>query len=111
MGSRPSFEVDSWDAAVTLLRHVVPDAIVTVPKATEPTLPTDLPLRRSDVPWSIHKGARRIYRETRPGIHLQIREYSDRWTAELDDYSTGLIDFRFRFSWVAPRNVYLRGLI
>lgn len=87
MGPRPSFQVSSWDVAVTLLRYVVPEAIVTISKVDEPILPDDLSLRRSDVPWSIHKGARHVYRENQLGRHVQIREFDDRWTLELDNYN------------------------
>lgn len=87
MAPRPTFEVDSWDAALALVRHVVPDAEVTVSRLAEPILPPGLPVRRSSVPWSVHKGARRVYREDRPGEHVQIREYPDRWTVELDSFN------------------------
>lgn len=84
MAPRPTFEVDSWDAALALVRHDVPGAEVAVSKRAEPILPPELPVRRSNVPWSVHKGARRVYREDRPGEHVQIREYPDRWTVQLD---------------------------
>lgn len=84
MADRPRVEVDSWAAAIGLLRHVLPDAEVTVSKQAQPLLPPDLPVRRSNAPWSVHKGARRVYREARPGAHLQIREYPDRWVLERD---------------------------
>lgn len=87
MAPRPTFEVDSWDVALALVRHVMPDADVTVPKRAEPILPRGLSVRRSDVPWSVHKGARRVYREDRPGEHVQIREYPDRWTVQLDSFN------------------------
>lgn len=84
MADRQRVEIDSWAAAIGLLRHVLPDAEVTVSKQTEPLLPSDLPVRRSNAPWSVHKGARRVYREARRGTHLQIREYPDRWVLEVD---------------------------
>lgn len=87
MESRPRFDVDSWDAARAIVEYVVPDALVTVSKGGEPTLPRDLSMRRSNVPWSIHKGAWRVYRDDRPGEHLQIREYDDHWTVELDHHN------------------------
>lgn len=85
MARSPTFEVDSWETALTIVRYLVPDAEVTVPKESEPLLPTEVSLRRSNVPWSIHKGARRVYREDRRGEHVQIREYADHWTVELDN--------------------------
>lgn len=87
MTPRPTFAVDSWDVALVLLRHVVPDAEVTIPKPAEPILPPGLAVRRSNVPWSVHKGARRVYREDHPGEHVQIREYPDRWTVQLDAFN------------------------
>ena len=87
MGGQQALEVDSWETALAIVRYVLPDAEVTVPKRAEPLLPEDLPLRRSNVPWSIHKGARRVYREDRPGAHVQIREYDDHWTVQRDRYN------------------------
>lgn len=87
MSDRPTFDVGSWDAALTIVRQLVPEAMVTIPKEAEPTLPEGVSVRRSNVPWSIHKGAWRVYREDRPGDHLQIREYPDRWTVELDQHN------------------------
>ena len=87
MGGQQALEVDSWETAQAIVRYVLPDAEVTVPKRAEPLLPDDLPLRRSNVPWSIHKGARRVYREDRPGSHVQIREYDDHWTVQRDRYN------------------------
>lgn len=87
MGSRPTFETDSWEVALALVRYVRPDAEVTVPKQAEPALPEGVAVRRSNVPWSIHKGAQRVYREDRPGAHVQIREYDDRWTVERDQFN------------------------
>lgn len=87
MDDRPAYEVQSWASALAVVRHLSPEALVTVPKDAEPTLPDDPAVRRSNVPWSIHKGARRVYREDRPGDHVQIREYADRWTVERDSYN------------------------
>lgn len=84
MPARPTFDVRSWDAALAIVRHLAPGALVTIPKAAEPTLPEGLSVRRSNVPWSIHKGAWHVYREDQPGAHVQIREYPDRWTVEQD---------------------------
>lgn len=83
----PTFEVDSWETALTIVRHLLPGAEVSVPKEAEPLLPATVSLRRSNVPWSIHKGARTVYRENRPGDHVQIREYADHWTIQLDHYN------------------------
>jgi hypothetical protein len=87
MGARPTYDVDAWDVALTLLRHIDPEAVVTVPKTAEPTLPPEPSFRRSNVPWSIHKGAHRVYREDCPGSHLQVREYGDHWTVERDQHN------------------------
>lgn len=87
MAQRPSFEVDSWKGALALVRHVASDAEVTVSKRDEPLLPPGVPVRRSNVPWSVHKGARRVFREERPSEHVQIREYPDHWTVEVDSFN------------------------
>lgn len=77
----------SWADAVFLLRQVGPGTTVEVSKADEPSLPAGVDLRRSNVPWSVHKGARAVYREDAPGEHVQLREYPDRWTLELDRHN------------------------
>lgn len=87
MGVGQTFRVDSWEGALAIVRYVRPDAKVMVPKQAEPALPEGVAVRRSNVPWSIHKGARRVYRENRPGTHVQIREYDDHWTVERDQFN------------------------
>jgi hypothetical protein len=77
----------TWADAVFLLRQLGPGTKVEVSKADEPSLPTDLDLRRSNVPWSVHKGARAVYREDTPGEHVQLREYPDHWALELDQHN------------------------
>jgi hypothetical protein len=77
----------TWTDAVFLLRQLGPGTKVEVSKADEPSLPADLNLRRSNVPWSVHKGARAVYREDTPGEHVQLREFPDRWTLELDRHN------------------------
>ena len=84
--STPTLEVESWPAALAVVRYALPDGEVTVPKWAEPSLP-DLPLRRANVPFSVHKGAWRVYREDERGPHVQIREYADHWTVELDRHN------------------------
>ncbi|PSQ14990.1 hypothetical protein BRD02_07385 [Halobacteriales archaeon QS_8_69_73] len=79
--------VDDWNEAVTLARSLDADAEVRLPKAAAPTLPADLDLRRSNFPWSIHKGAVAVYREREPGAHLQIREYPAVWVVTTDSYN------------------------
>lgn len=81
-----SLEVESWPAALAVVRYALPDGEVTVPKWAEPSLP-DIPLRRANVPFSVHKGAWRVYREDERGSHVQIREYADHWTVELDRHN------------------------
>jgi hypothetical protein len=84
--SRPTLEAESWPAALATVRYALPDGEVTVPKWAEPSLP-DIPLRRANVPLSVHKGAWRVYREDERGPHVQIREYADHWTVELDRHN------------------------
>jgi hypothetical protein len=86
--SRPveTLTVESWPAALAVARYALPDGEVTVPKWAEPALP-DIPLRRANVPFSVHKGAWRVYREDERGTHVQIREYADHWTVELDRHN------------------------
>lgn len=79
--------VESWRQAIAAVRHLDLDEPVRVPKAAEPALPAGLPLRRSNVPWSVHKGATNVYREDVPGEHLQIREYRDHWTVQRDSHN------------------------
>jgi hypothetical protein len=79
-------EVESWPAALAVVRHVRTDGEVRVPKWAEPELP-DIPIHRANVPFSVHKGAWRVYREDEPGAHVQIREYRDHWTVELDRHN------------------------
>ncbi|WP_255198447.1 hypothetical protein [Halorarius litoreus] len=78
--------VPSWGAALGVLRELGPGTTVRVSKADEPELPA-IPLRRSNVPWSVHKGAIAVYREDTAGEHVQLREYDDHWTLELDRHN------------------------
>ncbi|WP_247009335.1 hypothetical protein [Halorientalis litorea] len=82
-----TYTAEGWEEALAVVKHLGPGASVAVPKSTEPSLPPDLELRSSNFPWSIHKGARRVYREDSPGEHLQIREYLDRWTVAVDNFN------------------------
>jgi hypothetical protein len=93
MASPPTLTLSSWPVALAVVRHAAPDPEVTVPKAAEPALP-NLPLRRANVPFSVHRGAWRVYREDVPVEHVQIREYADRWTVELDRHNP-----RYRPVW------------
>lgn len=77
----------SWSDALLLVQQLGPCTQVEVSKADEPSLPRSLNLRRSNVPWSVHKGARAVYREDVPGEHVQLREYPDRWTLEVDRHN------------------------
>jgi hypothetical protein len=77
----------NWDEAIGLARTLGYDADLRVPKSSEPALPASLSLRRSNFPWSIHKGATAVYRETERGDHLQIREYPRVWTVSRDHYN------------------------
>lgn len=77
----------SWEEALVLLEQLGCGTQVAVSKAAEPTLPRSLRLRRSNVPWSVHKGATAVYRQDTPGKHVQIRDYADRWVAELDNHN------------------------
>lgn len=78
---------ESWDEALVLLEQLGCGTHVTVSKADEPALPPGLRLRRSNVPWSVHKGATAVYRQDTPGTHVQIRDYADRWVVELDNHN------------------------
>ena len=80
-------EVESWAEAVAVARALDGDGSVRVSKAAEPTLPPDLDLRRSNFPWSIHKGAVAVYREADRDEHLQVREYPGHWVVTLDRYN------------------------
>ncbi|CAI48382.1 uncharacterized protein NP_0582A [Natronomonas pharaonis DSM 2160] len=79
--------VDDWGEAVTLARSLGHDGRVRVPKAAEPTLPESVSLRHSNFPWSIHRGAVAVYRESERGDHLQIREYPACWEVSVDSYN------------------------
>lgn len=79
--------VESWEEALTLARALGAEKSVTVPKSAEPALPTDIDLRRSNFPWSIHKGAVSVYREHEQGEHLQVREYPTSWAVSIDHYN------------------------
>lgn len=76
--------LDSWGQAIAAIRGLDYGATIRVPKAREPTLPRSVDLRLSNFPWSIHKGATRVFREDTPGDHLQIREYPAHWTIQRD---------------------------
>ena len=76
--------LNSWGQAIAAIRGFDYGATIRVPKVAEPTLPQSVDLRLSNFPWSIHKGATRVYRENTPGDHLQIREYPDHWTVQRD---------------------------
>lgn len=77
----------SWTEAATLVRQLGDGTTARLPKADAPSLPDDLPLRRSNVPWSVHRGAVTVFREDVPGPHLQVREYGDHWLVELDRHN------------------------
>jgi hypothetical protein len=85
MGQSPT--VDTWEQALLTIRLLGHTGHVTVPKAAEPGLPDTVTLRLSNFPWSIHRGATRVYREDNPGEHVQIREYQSHWTVSLDRYN------------------------
>lgn len=85
MGER--LEAPGWDEARGLARALGPGATVSVPKSAAPTLPDDDRIAPANFPWSLHKGAVRVYREDEPGGHLQIREYPTRWTVEYDRFN------------------------
>ncbi len=76
-----------WDEAVALARTLDGSAAVRLPKSVAPALPPDLDVRRANFPWSIHKGADAVYRETERGEHLQVREYPAAWVVTTDDYN------------------------
>ena len=76
--------VDTWGQALAVVRGLDYGTTVRVPKTAEPTLPQTVDLRASNFPWSIHKGAVRVYREDTPGEHVQIREYPYHWTVQRD---------------------------
>ncbi|WP_255151399.1 hypothetical protein [Halorarius halobius] len=76
----------SWPEAVTLVRQLGAGTKARVPKSAG-SPPDDLRLRRSNVPWSVHRGAAAVYREDVPGEHLQVREYGDHWLVELDRHN------------------------
>jgi hypothetical protein len=76
-----------WQEAVALARSLDAETEVRLSKAVEPALPPDLDLRRSNFPWSIHKGAPAVYRENERGEHLQIREYPAAWVVTTDGYN------------------------
>mgnify|MGYP006280891033 CR=1 FL=1 len=76
--------LDSWGQAIAASRGLTHGTTIVVPKVAEPTLPHSVDLRLSNFPWSIHKGATRVYRENTPGDHLQVREYPDHWTVQRD---------------------------
>lgn len=76
-----------WSAALAAARRAGYDREVIVSKVDEPTLPSDLPVRRSDFPWSIHKAARAVYREDSPGTHIQIRDYPTFWAVSVDRHN------------------------
>ncbi|WP_336001427.1 hypothetical protein [Halorientalis halophila] len=78
------YEAAGWDEALVRARRLDHQSRIVVPKAAEPGLPQSVELLHSNFPWSIHGGAVRVYREDRPGEHLQIREFRDRWTVSLD---------------------------
>ena len=82
-----TYTAEGWEEALAVAKHLGPEASVAVPKSVEPSLPPDVELRNSNFPWSIHKGARRVYREDSPGEHLQVREYLDRWTVAVDHFN------------------------
>lgn len=82
-----TYTAEGWDEALAVARHLGPGTSVAVPKSAEPDLPPDVNFRVSNFPWSIHKGSRRVYREDSPGEHLQVREYTDRWTVALDNFN------------------------
>jgi hypothetical protein len=79
--------VTDWSEAIGLARSLGYDTDLRVPKSSEPALPAALSLRRSNFPWSIHKGATTVYRETERGNHLQIREYPRQWVVSRDHYN------------------------
>lgn len=76
-----------WHEAVALARALGTEVSVQLSKAAAPSLPTDLDLRPSNFPWSIHKGAVAVYREAERGEHLQVREYPDRWVVTTDSHN------------------------
>lgn len=81
-----SLTAASWETAFAVVRQLGPGTTVRVSKADESSLPP-LRVRQSNVPYSVHKGALSVYREDSPGEHLQIREYPDEWTVELDRHN------------------------
>lgn len=85
MGQSPT--VDTWAQALLRVQILGHTGHVVVPKAEEPALPDAVTLRMSNFPWSLHRGATRVYREDSPGEHVQIREYQDRWTVSLDRHN------------------------
>lgn len=76
-----------WDEAIALARSLDPEPEVRLSKAVAPSLPADLDVRRSNFPWSIHKGAVAVYRERERGEHIQIREYPASWVVTTDTYN------------------------
>jgi len=76
-----------WDEAIALARSLGAETEVRLSKAVAPALPDDLPVRRSNFPWSIHKGAVAVYREREVGEHLQIREYPAFWSVTTDGFN------------------------
>jgi hypothetical protein len=74
----------SWGQAIAMARQIGDETPVIVSKAVEPALPDHLEVTASNFPYSLHKGAFRVYRESTPGRHLQIREYTDHWELTLD---------------------------
>lgn len=77
-------EAASWFSARRRARDLSYNTEVEVSKLAETSLPSDMDLRESRFPYSVAKGAQSVYREDTPGEHFHIREYSDRWTIELD---------------------------
>lgn len=77
----------SWMEAIYRLRPRVYDVEVYLPKDLEPGLPPGISLIRSPFPYSVAKGAHQVYREDVKRNHLQIREYRDQWSVELDRFN------------------------
>ena len=73
----------SWTEAKRLSRKRGYGEKVTVPKASERTLPPEF--ERSY--WSIKAGAEAVYRDQQETDSFQIREYEDEWTIELDRHN------------------------
>lgn len=73
----------SWTEAKRLSRKRGYGEKVTVPKASEHTLPPGF--ERSCL--SIEAGAEAVYRDQQETNSFQIREYEDKWTIELDRHN------------------------